>query len=293
MALDDILAGVAGGLEGGLASYSWQKDYQQRDRKIDADSEIKRLQQEVRIMLESMKEGGRNERYAQPSGNVVAQQAGATGRTELTTGTQRDIATDRNAVTTRGQDINESLGLLRNDTTVRGQDLNFELGGMRDATARRGQDVGAATTRRGQDFGFTLGTNAESGRATRAGDANVLRQEENEKDREVQREGIRRRGYSGLDFLTPKTPDATREMRDGTGRPTAEPIEVIEPPSTDVAPPRSPEATGDQMQRLETQGRSLAEQYRREADPARKAALLSQIRRVRDALAAAQRKGGG
>jgi len=288
MAWADVLAAIGGGAEGAAKGYAWRKDYEQRDRKIQEDAEIRRLNLEIREMLATMQERGRNERYNTPSANVQAQQAGATGRTELTTETQRDIAGARDVTANRAIDVNRELGLQRDSTTRRGQDFGFTLGGMRDDT-----------TRRGQDFGFTLGTNRNTTTQrgqdftdARARDANRLREQENEKNRQLEREKMQQKG-SVFESLAPKIPDATRELRDGTGRPTAEPIEVMEPPSRDTPLPRSPEASGDQMQRLETQARSLMEQYRKEADPGRKAALRSQLQRVRDQIVAAQRKGGG
>lgn len=114
------------------------------------------------------------------------------------------------------------------------------------------------------------------------GDPNALREQEAATAHEEELGLIgRRRGNT--ESLRSGT-DPLRELVDGTGRPTAEPIEVQNPPTDDRPLPRSPEADDDQAQQMETQARSLMEQFRREADPARRAALRSQLQRVRERL---------
>lgn len=289
-AADQILAAIGGGLSGGARGYQWAEEFDQKDREIDNKKEVARLQGEIRMMLESMKETGRNERYATPSGNVVAQQAGATQRNTDDNETTVAVADGRNAVTTRGQDITQSLGIARNDTTRRGQDLNFTLGGMRNSTALFGIKTGAETTRRGQDMTSATAANAEAGRGTRATDVNKLRSQEIEQ-RERLEKSKRADPWSGVTFDQPGG-----ELKDGTGRPTATPIEVKEKPTPTSSLPvvvRSPEAAGDQSARLEQQATGLITQFRAEKDPAKKAALRTQLQRVRDQLVAAQAKPGG
>lgn len=290
MGWDDVGAGIAGGLDSFLKTLSWQKEYEQTDRKIESDARTKELQAEIRAMIATMNERGRSDRWSTPSANVVTTQAAQTARNTDDNTTATTIAEGRNAVTSRGQDLNHALGLTRNETTRRGQDFGFTLGGMRDTTARRGQDMTAGTARRGQDISRELGLTFETGRTTRAADANTLRVQENEKDREVDLERIRRRA-NPFEGLFEDGDDPLREVVDGTGRPTAEPIEVMDPPTDDRPLPRSPEADADQSQQMETQARSLMEQFRKEADPARRAALRSQLQRLRDQLA--QKTPGG
>lgn len=86
------------------------------------------------------------------------------------------------------------------------------------------------------------------------------------------------------------------ELKDGTGRPTAQAIEVKEQPHAGTGLPvvtRSPEAGADQAARLEQQARGLITQFQAEKDPAKKAALRTQLARVRAELVKAQPKPGG
>lgn len=293
--MDDLLAGIGGALEGGLKGYTWGKEFAQKDREINNRKEVAQLREEIRLMLESMKEGGRNDRNAQNAtsretvagANNTSRETIAEGRNE----TAETIATGRNAVTTRGQDITQSLGIMRNDTTRRGQDFGFTLGGMRDDTTRRGQDIGATTTRRGQDITESLGTAAETGRATRATAANTLREKEITQRGEIEKN--RNRDPWGLPTTTPVTFGAGAEVKEGTGKATAQPIEVKETTGGLPVSPRSPEAAADQSQRLEQQALSIIEKYKTETDPAKKTALRNDLTRLREQILKAQQKPGG
>jgi hypothetical protein len=81
----------------------------------------------------------------------------------------------------------------------------------------------------------------------------------------------------------------------GTGKPTAQPIEVRETPAPGlpVAPPRSPEAAGDELARLTAQATSLVAQYQATGDRARKEALRAQLARLRAQIVTAQAKETG
>jgi len=286
LALEDVFAGLGAGLSGAADQYVAGQTRQLKEKEIDNRREVSLLQQEIRLMLESMKEGGRNERYDKASGNVVAQQAGQTARNDTDNATTLDVAGIRDETTRRGQDITQTLGIARDDTTRRGQDFGFTLGGRRDDTTRRGQDIGATTTRRGQDFAFSLGTTAETGRNTRATDVNALRQQEITQRAEIEK-GKNRDPWGAVTFGgTPA------EVREGTTtRPTAQPIEVKETPAPGlpVTPPKSPEGVADQLSRLSDQVKSLMTQVQQAKTPAQRQAFKQQLAR---ALEAYQKAGG-
>jgi hypothetical protein len=172
--LGHILEGLAAGGKGAMDAYTWQKEHEQRDRVSETRAEIARLHAETRAMLEQLKEGGRAERHATPSGSVIAQQAGATERAgvanetraaiaEMNADVQRANEGGRNTrfdkgitarslwermqdlTQRRGQDLRHDEAGARNVTTRRGQDLNAAAAAARDATARSGQT--AATER--------------------------------------------------------------------------------------------------------------------------------------------------
>lgn len=109
-----------------------------------------------------------------------------------------------------------------------------------------------------------------------------------------QEDAVRSAPPRGLEFLASGRAQPT-ELKEGTGRPTAVPIEVKEAPLRSGLPveTRSPEADADMSEQLTKQARSLIEQFKREADPAKKTALRSQLARVREQLLRAQAKAGG
>lgn len=283
-AADQILAAIGGGLSGGAKGYAFMKEMEQKDRAIDNRTEVARLQGEIRMMLESMKEGGRNERYAAPSGNVLTQQAGATERTGITVDGAMDRAELGAETTRRGQDITQQLGIRRDGTTRRGQDFGFTLGGMRDQTARRGQDIGATTTRRGQDITEALGISTEAGRNTRATDANTLRQREYEQRIQLEREKLKKRDLMYQNLFPGSAPPVEVKEGVGTGKPTAEPIEVKETPTRTTQLPvtlRSPEARADQRRQLVGQLSAAIQRFKTATTPAAKDAARVEVAAIR------------
>lgn len=293
--MDDILAGVGGALEGGLKGFTWSKEFQQKDREINNRKEVALLQQEIRQMLASMSDtrardiaGANNTSRETVAGVNNASRETIAGANNAS---RETIATGRNATTERGQDITQQLGILRNDTTRRGQDFGFTLGTDRNETTRRGQDIGATTTRHGQDITEQLGISAEGGRATRATDANALREQEIEQRERLAKKN-RANPFGGVDFTGGAPPPEVKEGV-GTGKPTAQPIEVKETTGGLPVAPRSPEAAGDQSQRLEQQALSVIQKYQTEKDPAKKTALRNDLARIREQILKAQQKPGG
>lgn len=114
------------------------------------------------------------------------------------------------------------------------------------------------------------------------GDPNVLREQEALSALEEELGLIgRRRGNteslrSGIDPL--------RELVEGTGRPTAEPIEVQDPPTDDQPLPRSPEADADQRAQLGKQLASALQRHKMATDEAQKAAALQEVVRLRQLI---------
>jgi len=294
MAAQDILAAIAGGLKGGAEGYMYNRDEDYKNRKLESDSEIKRLQTEIKVMLESMKEQGRNQRWEAPSGNVTATQEGQTSRWLTPSGN----TTANNATRARGQDIAQSLGL----TLEAGRNSRWSTPSgnaiVGADTSRRGQDLSAETMRRGQDLSAETAAASETGRGTRATDANALREKEIAARERIER--LRRQGSEGSllgnlgrDGLpaTSGVPTDIELPDTGTGRPTAEPIEIV-PQAGPPITPRSPEASSDEATRLSTQATSLLQQFKAEADPAKKRAIGSQLRRLREQILQAQKKAG-
>lgn len=157
---EDVLVAVGGGLEGYTDQRRHDENLNLDKEKLTQQNELARLREEVRVMVAGMTEEGRNDRYGKPSGNVVAQQTGATQRTGMQqegattrTGMQQTGATDRAQMVDdtrrRGQDFGQENfgktndrmweGLRRGDArsqernwlTERGQDITHDLGNRR------------------------------------------------------------------------------------------------------------------------------------------------------------------
>lgn len=269
--LEDILAGVGGALKGGLEGFTWGKEFQQKERAISSREEIARLRDEIRLMIAQANEGGRMARHEAPSGSVVAQQEGATKRTGMVQEGQNFRFTMGDNTRRRAQDIYQEQGVMRDLTQRRRQDFNFDLGVMRDNTRRRAQDI----TER-------LGTSAESGRNTRATDANTLREEEIESRERIAKQR-RQNPYSALFGGLPVT-----EIKEetGTGKPTAQPIEVKETTGGLPVSPRSPEAGADQQQQLVQQLRAAIQRYQTAATESAKKAAQTEIANLRARISA-------
>lgn len=130
----DVLAAVGGGLHGiDVVQERDAADKLEHEKMAQAER-IANMHDEVRQMLEKLKQDELDKRYDRPSANA-----------QLGADTQRrgqdvtfDLGTRRDATTRRGQDVSST-------TTQRGQDMSA-------ATARRGQDVSSSTSRRGQDL---------------------------------------------------------------------------------------------------------------------------------------------
>lgn len=168
--LAGILAGVGGGLRGASAGYSWQKDYEQKERAISSREEIARLREEIRLMIEQAKEGGRTDRHVTPSGDAIV---GADSRRDVATITQEGatarhntpsgsvIANNTAAADRLTQNITFGRELetgrnRRHDTASGTARLGAETQrygiDTRSADSRYATDTGATTTRRGQDI---------------------------------------------------------------------------------------------------------------------------------------------
>jgi hypothetical protein len=285
-AAEQILAAIAGGLQGGYEGYTYAKDYEQKEREIDNRKEIARLNGELRLMFEQLRTSGSDKRNQDSIEGRLEQerirQGGADARNSADNSTVVTVAGMRDETARRGQDLDFFLGSERNANTRRGQTMNFTLGLQRDQTDRRGQDITQQ-----------LGMDAEKGRENRSTTANALRRAEM-----ASRERIAARRRLDPWAVTFDAP--ADDIEEGaTTKPTGLPVEVREKPLANTgalppaAPVRSPEASADQDARLEQQARSLLAQFRKEADPAKKAALRTQLQRLRDQIAAAKAKSGG
>lgn len=175
MALEDLFAGIGGGLKGGLNAYTWQKEHQQKDREIDQRKEVAQLRGEIQMLIANANNQTKKDLHDDPSGSVIAQQEGAdrrffgvSGNTQLMeTGRMNrfsGVSGDTRYRTDAQVGMNDQDNLVRtyvadqsNNTTRRGQDITFDLGRIRDTTARRGQDISADTA-----------ANAEFGRNDRS-----------------------------------------------------------------------------------------------------------------------------
>lgn len=160
MAGIDFLAALGGGLESAGKGLSFAQQFEEDQRQFDEtnatnktkiaeQNEIARMKLEIQEMIARLKEGGLNNRWGTPSGNVQLQEQGRNDRWGTPSG-------------------NAELGAI---TQRRGQDLTFDTNKMRDTTVQRGQNMGRenvldtlnnsiartrmnnATTERGQDIG--------------------------------------------------------------------------------------------------------------------------------------------
>lgn len=173
LGVGDFLQSLGAAAGGGLDAYTWQQENDRQNRAIDSRAEVARLNGEIRSMIARLNEGGRMDRHATASGNVLAQQAGATERNDADNFTQTNLAemmeggrNSRAATAEGGRNTRAANALTARDmwqrtmdaTRRRGQDLTHDAAEMRDETTQRGQDLGVgeflmrdATSRRGQD----------------------------------------------------------------------------------------------------------------------------------------------
>ncbi len=283
------LAGVGGALEGAAKGYSWQKEYDQKERGLDIREQIAQLREEIRQKIAEMTEGGRNARHETPSGDTLVR-----------TQTQRDIAdtteAGRNArwsvpsgntlFTEAGRDrrwntpsANTELTELGRNTRWATPSGNARLG---SETTRRGQDIGASTARRGQDLTFSLGTSGQQ--VTQRG------QDVTSQDRRYATDR-RNAAFAGLFGPMPVTP-VKPEPEEPEDIPQVAPVSPMgagpapigRPPITTRAPGRTalppPPPSADPMAQLATKVQDATQRYTRETDPARKAAIANELRQL-------------
>lgn len=292
MAAEDILAGISGALRGGVDQYTWQKEHKQKERAITSREDMARLKEEIRLMIEQTKEGGRNERWETPSGNVVTQEAGRTERHATPSG--NIIANNEGAMNRLKKSIDfgydktfmEEAGRnsrwttpsgnarLGSETTRRGQDVSA-------STTRRGQDIGASTARRGQDFTFELG---------KTRDATDRRGQDFSFQLGGERNAIaKKKGTSILDaFNEPGAPSGIEgaDVHLPADVPSAPVSPLTTLPRPNTPKPAAP-GGGDPLAALDVKASEALAAYRAEKDPARKLVLkgtLADLKRQRDAL---------
>lgn len=297
----DILGGIGAGL-GGVASGLAYNDEQNLKREALAQKEeIARLQNDIKVMLAGMNIDDRQTRHATPSGNVVAQQEGATERNTATNMTRENIATileggrnDRwatpsgnvtaaNASREKVADANNASRMTIQQFLESGRNRRFDVG---DETRRHGIDTGAATATRGQD---TTAATAAAGRASAAEIAAANRASAE------RREQIRSRGrnFGAINFTEgaeAPAPETPAEVVTGTKKELT-PVEVVNP-STDPGPARSPEATQDQTAVVSSKLTAAIKALREAKDDAGRAAAAVDVKRLREELAKALSKGG-
>jgi hypothetical protein len=210
MGLDVLLGALGGGFEGAAKGYSWQKEYEQQDRRLDQQNELAKLREDVRLMVEYLREGGREGRWDRPSGNVVTQQQGAMDRLEVT-----EAGRDTRHATPSGNQLAALEGAFSRHITPSGNALVAEEGRderwmtpsanarMQADTTRRGQDIGSGDRRRGQDLTFDAGTMRDE--TTRRGQDMRDSASRFTAHEATKRAGMRRDPYQVM-FNTPVTP---------------------------------------------------------------------------------------
>lgn len=291
MGWGDAFQVLGAGLGGAAQGLQYNDERKMREQEMAAKQEIARLQSEVRILLESMKETGRNTRHENPSGSVIAQQEGATERTGMTTDTQRDIATMNEAGRNYRWGQPSGNVTATNESRERVNRATLDARQAVEEFLEQGRNtrfnVGQATTRRGQDI------SAGTADKNRASAAQVAAENRASAERREQMRN-RRTGYGAVDFMgdepPPTTPDATTEVMGGT-RKDLTPVEIVNP-SSEPPPPRSPEASSDQVTRLGDQLKQAILRAQQAKDDAARAAARAEVKRLRDALAKALTQGG-
>lgn len=276
MGLDTLLAGIGGGARGAFDAFTWQQEYDQKERGQDQKLTVEQLKADIRIMLAEAAESGRNARHDAPSGNALV---GAE-----TTRRGQDMTS---ATAQRGQDLNFDLGTQRDSTTQRGQDLTFRTNETRDVTARRGQDLGAETSRRGQDIGastsrrgqdltFLTGQNRDT-TARRGQDIGASTAAAGQANQRAIAQMPARTGFGGANFYDQPAPSGGLPVRPASvsgGLPVGAPS---------AAPASAPGRGAD-----EAEANRLIAAYDGEKDPKKKADLQKQMQAILGRL-----KGGG
>jgi hypothetical protein len=289
------LAGAGGALEGAAKGWSWEKDYQQKERGLDIRETIAQLREEVRQKIAELTEAGKKERHETPSGDTLVKEKGATERTNTTEAgrnTRWSTPSANTLFTEEGRNTrwntpsaNATLAETGRNTRWATPSGNATLG---SETTRRGQDIGASTARRGQDLTFSLGTSGQQ--VTQRG------QDIGSRDR---RYGIDRRNaaFQGLFGPTPITPvkpepEVPEEIPQipplaapGGLSPAPAPAFVGRPPITSRAPGRTaipppPPPAADPVAQLATKVQDASQRYQRETDPARKAVIANELRQL-------------
>jgi hypothetical protein len=221
-------------------------------------------------------EAGRNARYDRPSGNTVANIAGAMDRV----GAQIKGAWDRTMLEEGGR--NSRWAAPSGNATLGSE------------TTRRGQDIGATTARRGQDLTFSLGS-----------DRNALTQRGQDIDFGLgtDRNAIQRKRNALFDATFNDQPDAAPAAAPTTPA-AAPPPPVVRPaggggptvPSAAVrAPlPVTPHAAAPQaLAVLTSQAEATLRAFKAEQDPAKRTQLQKQLLELKQRKDALVATGGG
>lgn len=269
-ALDAVLAGISGGVKAGLGQYGWEKEYEQKNRQIDANTEIQRLRQELAVQLQSMKGD-----VARDVADTRAQQARDVedARVRGRTDSARIAAEARGASDEAQKLINQWTNSSRERIAAGVQEGenrrwdtpsgNAKIGA---ATTQRGQDIAARTARSGQSITQTLGLTANAVRLFEASQRAASDQAKLDAEYGTGT-GARPQPFG----LSPNT-----EVVNGTERPTATPIEVVTEPPAPPAP-KSDGANADKLQRLGDQIDSLMQQIKTAPTAAQRNALRRQL----------------
>lgn len=269
---ESLLAGLAGGLKGGLNQYSWQKDYEQKDRQIVSNAEMQRLRQYVLLAL----------------GDVRAKSAldvaGAKAAADLTKAQELNAGRERVAKTiTASQEIIAKLQEGGKNTRFdrpSGNVLTEEFGrNMRWDRSSGNANLGAFTTQRGQDITAATAANAQSAVERMGLTTNDTRLIENATRAKIEADKLRNRNSLGS-YSFGGNP--TTELKDGTGKPTATPIEVAEPPVTPL--PKSDGAAEDQRAQLAAQIQAAVQRFDRATTTSAKLAAQQEILRLQARL---------
>jgi hypothetical protein len=258
---------------------------------IDAREEIARLQSEVRILLESM----RDARYDRPSGNTTAQQEGQDRRTAATNQTREDVAvinqtgaTDRAIIGQEGQNYrwNRPSGntLHTRSSVERVADANNAARQTIQQFLEQGRQNRFTIGEQGRNTRFNLSQETvRQGQRTAAQTA-----AENRQSRE-RIEADRNNRMGAVNFLEnpqageppPAEPNATQDVRTGAPRPQVPPqTEIVNDP-VDPDTPASPEAADDKLTQLASKVAAATKRYRDATTPAAQEAARQELLRLR------------
>lgn len=165
----DFGAAIGDAVSAGFGGYSKERDRQFADRKLEQELTVQRLQEEVRLMIASLQEGGRNSRHGETMSAREREEEGRTTRHNETMGVRRgeeEGRNDRNANDRISREWTSGLDRGQRETASkrsydasifstntasrdRGNALDqaWDLGVMGNLTQRRGQDTSRANAR--------------------------------------------------------------------------------------------------------------------------------------------------